>query len=82
MGQESEDYYFFSSVKGNLDYYYIAGENIPQVLERYTYLTGTHPLPQKWTLGYHQSRWGYMTEEDIEEVAAGLRENHIPCDPF
>ncbi len=80
MGQESEDYYFFSSVKGNLDYYYIAGENIPQVLERYTYLTGTHPLPQKWTLGYHQSRWGYMTEEDIEEVAVGLRGNDIPCD--
>ncbi len=80
MGQESEDYYFFGSVKGNLDYYYIAGATIAEVLRGYTYLTGTHPLPQKWTLGYHQSRWGYMTQEDIEEVADGLREHDIPCD--
>lgn len=80
MGQESEEYYFFSSVKGNLDYYYIAGNSLPEVLSGYTYLTGTYPLPQKWTLGYHQSRWGYMTQEDMQEVADGLRENDIPCD--
>ncbi len=80
MGQESEDYYWFAAAGGNLDYYYIAGDGLPQVLERYTYLTGTAPLPQKWTLGYHQSRWGYMTQEDVQAVADGLRDNDIPCD--
>jgi alpha-glucosidase len=80
MGQESEDYYWFAAAGGNLDYYYIAGDGLPQVLERYTYLTGTAPLPQKWTLGYHQSRWGYMTQEDVQTVADGLRDNDIPCD--
>lgn len=80
MGQESEKYYWFGSSDGNLDYYYIAGKSMAEVLSGYTYLTGTCPLPQKWTLGYHQSRWGYVTMEDIEEVAETLRKNDIPCD--
>lgn len=80
MGQESEEYYYFGAVAGNLDYYYIAGETLAEVLEGYTYLTGTCPLPQKWTLGYHQSRWGYVTQEDVEEIARNMRERGIPCD--
>lgn len=80
MGQESEEYYWFGAEGGSLDYYYIAGDSMPEVLSGYTYLTGTAPLPQKWTLGYHQCRWGYVTQEDVEEIARRMRENHIPCD--
>ncbi len=80
MGQESEAYYYIGTTGGNLDYYYIAGESLPEILTQYTYLTGTCPLPQRWTLGYHQSRWGYMTQEDMEEIANGMREGDIPCD--
>lgn len=80
MGKESEEYYYFGAAGGNLDYYYIAGESLAEVLQNYTYLTGTCPLPQKWTLGYHQSRWGYTTQEDVEEVARNMRGRNIPCD--
>lgn len=80
MGQESEEYYWFGADGGNLDYYYIAGDSMGSVLKEYTYLTGTCPLPQKWTLGYHQSRWGYVTQEDMEEIAAFMRKYDIPCD--
>ncbi len=31
-----------------------------------------------WSLGYHQSRWGYKTEQEIEAVAAGFRANDMP----
>ena len=80
MAHESEEYYYFGAVAGNLDYYYFAGKSMPEVLTGYTYLTGACPLPQKWTLGYHQSRWGYVYQEDIEEIATGMRYNDIPCD--
>lgn len=80
MGQESEEYYWFGCEGGNLDYYYIAGDSLAGVLGGYTYLTGTCPVPQKWALGYHQSRWGYMNQEDVEQIADGMRENDIPCD--
>ncbi len=80
MGQESEDYYYFGAEGGNLNYYYIAGESLAEVLKGYTGLTGTCPLPQKWTLGYHQSRWGYTTWKDVEEIARNMRKRGIPCD--
>lgn len=80
MGQESEEYYWFGAEGGQPDYYYIAGDSMAEVLQNYTYLTGRCPLPQKWTLGYHQSRWGYMTREDVAEIADGMRKNDIPCD--
>ena len=80
MGQESEEYYYFGAAAGNLDYYYISGETLVEVLAGYNYLTGTCPLPQKWTLGYQQSRWGYTTQEDVEEIASKMRALDIPCD--
>ncbi len=80
MAQESQEYYWFAGDGGNLDYYYISGKSMREVLAQYTYLTGTCPLPQKWTLGYHQSRWGYVYQEDMERIASGMRDNDIPCD--
>jgi alpha-glucosidase len=49
-----------------------------RLLERYTQLTGRPPLPPRWSLGYHQCRWGYKTSGDIRQVAAGFREHQMP----
>lgn len=80
MGKESDDYYFYGVQQGNLDYYLIAGDSMPEIVTGYTYLTGTAPLPQKWTLGYHQCRWGYRTEEEVRSIAGNMRKYGIPCD--
>lgn len=80
FGKENDSYYSFGSDKGNLDYYFIGGSSMPDIVAGYTYLTGRMPLPQKWTLGYHQSRWGYDSEETFRDIAENLRTNRIPCD--
>ncbi len=80
MGKESSEYFYFAADAGNLDYYFMAGENIRQVVKAYTWLTGRVHRPQLWSLGYHQSRWGYETEGDIRKLASDLRTNNIPCD--
>lgn len=80
FGKENDGYYSFGSDSGNLDYYFIGGDSMPKIVENYTYLTGRAPLPQKWALGYHQSRWGYDSEETFRDIAGHLRENRIPCD--
>lgn len=80
FGKENDNYYSFGSDDGNLDYYFICGENMPEIVSGYTYLTGRMPLPQKWTLGYQQSRWGYDSEETFRSLAAKFKEYHIPCD--
>ena len=78
MGRDNKNYYYFSAVDGNLDYYFIYGPSVKKVVKRYTYLTGTTPLPQLWTLGYQQCRWSYPTR--VMEIANTFREKNIPCD--
>lgn len=80
FGKESENYYWFGADNGNLDYYFVGGESMKAVVSEYTKMTGRAPLPQMWTLGYHQSRWGYRCEEDVRKVARLMREHKIPCD--
>ncbi len=80
IGKESEDYYWFGADYGNLDYYFIGGDTPAEILKNYTWLTGRTPLPQKWTLGYHQSRWAYASEKEVMELAHTFREKDIPCD--
>ncbi len=80
MGKESSEYFFYGADGGNFDMYFISGEKIPDVIEHYTYLTGRAPLPQLWTLGYHQCRWGYDSAEDIRDVAMKMRQHQIPCE--
>ena len=80
FGKENDNYYSFGSDDGNLDYYFIGGESMPEIVSGYTYLTGRMPLPPKWALGYHQSRWGYDSEETFRYLASKLKEHRIPCD--
>ena len=47
-------------------------------MERFTELTGRAPLPPRWVLGFHQSRWGYKTDLDIRQVMAGFKEHDLP----
>jgi alpha-glucosidase len=80
IGKENDSYFYYAADGGNLDYYFLGGDSMPEVIGNYTYLTGTTPLPQLWTLGYQQCRWGYECAEDIREVAHKFREYAIPCE--
>ncbi len=80
LGKESDKYFYYGADGGNLDYYFIGGDSMADVVTNYTYLTGRTPLPQLWTLGHQQSRWGYVSARDIREAALGFRKVRIPCD--
>ncbi|MGC2639443.1 MAG: TIM-barrel domain-containing protein [Acidobacteriaceae bacterium] len=80
FGKESAATYSFGAAGGPIDYYVFYGPSPKQVVETYAWLTGTPPLPPRWSLGYQQSRYSYMTQERILEVAARLRSDHIPAD--
>jgi alpha-glucosidase len=66
-----------SFVDGLLRCYFIPGSP-RRALERFTELTGRPALPPRWSLGYHQSRWGYKTEKDVREVVAGFKARDLP----
>ncbi len=65
---------------GELQYYYIHGPHMMDVVKNYHFLTGTHPMPPLWALGYHQCRWSYYPESKVKKITTGFRENKIPCD--
>jgi len=72
-----EDHLEVSFSGGAFRYYLMTGTP-PQLLERYTELTGRPALPPRWAFGYHQSRWGYKSEGMVRELVAGFLENALP----
>ena len=75
-----ETLYSFGAVAGPVDYYLFYGPTPKQVVETYAWLTGTPPLPPLWALGYQQSRYSYMSQDRVLEVANRLRADRIPAD--
>src|SRR4051794_31098915 len=65
---------------GPIDYYIIAGPSLRDVVRRYSDLTGKAPLPPLWSLGFQQSRYSYMSADEVRRIAASLRKNHLPAD--
>jgi alpha-glucosidase len=80
FGKQARDSYAFGAEGGPLDYYVIYGPTPKQVVEGYTYLTGTPPLPPLWALGFQQSRYSYTPEPQLREIADHLRADKIPSD--
>ncbi len=63
-----------------IDYYLVFGPTPADVCAGWTKLLGAMPLPPRWALGYHQSRWGYDKAATIRDLAAQFRGRQIPCD--
>lgn len=83
MGKTDPRRYSFGADGGELNYYVFTGgaERSPaNVLRDYTALTGRTALPPLWALGYQQSRYSYMSQAKVEEIARTFREKKIPAD--
>ncbi|MBC8084356.1 MAG: hypothetical protein H7Z21_14225, partial [Hymenobacter sp.] len=64
----------------NLGYFLLTGTSYAEILSRYTALTGRQPLPPRWGLGLIQSRFGYRSDRELEQVAARMRRADFPLD--
>ena len=70
----------WSEMSPDMDYYFIAGQNLDEVISGYRTLTGKASLYPKWTLGFWQSRERYQSSKDIEENMKKFRDLKIPVD--
>ncbi|NQY67937.1 MAG: DUF4968 domain-containing protein [Flavobacteriales bacterium] len=80
FGYENDSVASFWAHGGELNFYYIHGPNLIDVVERYAQLTGTHYLPPLWSLGYHQCKWSYYPESVVKSLTDKFRKKKIPCD--
>ncbi|TDT72527.1 alpha-glucosidase [Hypnocyclicus thermotrophus] len=80
IGYTEKDKYYFGALDGELNYYFISGNNPKEVIKSYTNLTGRINLPPKWLFGYHQSRYSYYPQKKVIELAKSFRDKNIPAD--
>lgn len=70
----------FSEAGDQIDYYFIAGNNMDDVISGYRSVTGKAEIFPKWALGFWQSRERYKTQKELLDVAAEFRKRKIPLD--
>ncbi|KAG8449629.1 hypothetical protein GDO86_016317 [Hymenochirus boettgeri] len=68
------------SESGIVDMFLLLGPRPQDVFRQYAHLTGYQAFPPKFSLGYHQCRWNYEDEADVEAVDSGFDEHQIPYD--
>ncbi|HIH95881.1 MAG TPA: hypothetical protein HA348_00055, partial [Thermoplasmata archaeon] len=61
-----------------LEYHFIYGEDMKEVLSRYTGLTGRPALPPRWVFGPWKSRDAHYSEKDVYEDVNMMRRLDIP----
>jgi alpha-glucosidase len=90
MGRELDNYHgfyrYFVADHGDLDYYFIAGETLKDIVQRFTWLTGRPAFTPKWGLGYSGSTMTYTdspnAQERMNEFLVGCEKHDILCDSF
>ena len=73
----------FSSIGiegGDMDYYFIGGKNVQEIISNYATITGTIPLPPVWSIGYQQCRYSYYPQNEVKRLSEKFRDKKIPAD--
>lgn len=63
-----------------IDYYFIKGKNMDQVVEGYRWLTGQSPMMPRYLFGYTQSKERYCSSQELLDVVGEYRKRQIPID--
>ena len=69
-----------SEMGNHIDYYFIRGDNMDEVISGYRKITGKAPIIPKWALGYWQSRERYKTQDELIGVVKEYRSLNLPLD--
>ncbi len=71
---------WWSEMTPQLDYYFVAGDDMDDVISGYRTLTGKSPIMPKWAMGYWQSRERYKSQDEMLGALKGFRDRKIPID--
>lgn len=72
-------YFYFDSVP-YLDYYFIYGKDLDDIISGYRDISGKASLLPKWAMGYFQSKEKYNSQEELLHVALEYRKRKLPID--
>lgn len=80
FGASNNRFSSFAADTGEMNYYFIHGESVGDIIRHYTYLTGRMEMPPRWSIGYQQCRYSYYPDKEVLSVANTFREKEIPAD--
>jgi alpha-D-xyloside xylohydrolase len=63
-----------------IDYYFVAGNSMDEVIAGYRALTGKAVMLPKWAYGFWQSRQRYTSQQELIDVVKEYRKRRIPID--
>lgn len=78
--EEQNKLAWWSEMNNEIDYYFVYGENMDDVIGGYRALTGKSQIMPKWAMGYWQSRERYKTQDEILATLKEFRNRQIPID--
>ena len=71
---------YHKTIGGVLDLYFIYSGTMDTVLKKYHALIGYPYLPPFWALGWQQSRYGWHTLSDVQDVVSKYNQLKLPLD--
>ena len=63
-----------------IDYYFMYGPALDDVIASYRQLTGSVPMFGRWAWGFWQCKERYQSQQELLDVAGWYRTNHVPLD--
>jgi alpha-D-xyloside xylohydrolase len=63
-----------------IDYYFVYGPKLDDVVGGYRQLTGSVPMFGKWAWGFWQCKEHYATQQELLDVAKRYRQMQVPLD--
>lgn len=75
-----EGSYFWSEIADNINYYFIYGPEIDDIIKEIRKLTGKCPMMPKYAFGFVQSKERYKDQQEIIGIVEEYRKRNIPID--
>jgi alpha-D-xyloside xylohydrolase len=73
-------YSLWSEAGDQVDYYFMFGETIDNIIADYRQLTGNAPMMPKWGMGFWQCRERYKSQQEILDIVKEFRSRSVPLD--
>lgn len=80
FGASNNRFASFSADNGEMNYFFIVGDTVAEIIQNYSWLTGKMEMPPLWSLGFQQCRYSYYPDKEVTTLATTFRDKKIPAD--
>ena len=70
----------YAEMGDQIDYYFIKGDSMDDVIKGYRSISGKAQVMPKWAMGFWQSRERYKTQDELLDALKEFRRRKIPID--